>query len=227
MIDHGAPTPTGSIRVLGRSRRAPLRSAPVAAGAALPAAAGEHIDLDELKATIAQQRARILELEALVSVDPLTGVLNRRGLDQALGAAIEHKRRYATKATIGFVDIDNFKTVNDRFGHKVGDEVLVSVAEELRTRLRSTDIVARAGGDEFVLILWHIDGRRAAHRLTAMIADIGHARSWSELGIGLSIGTASIRTRDTAAEALHRADSRMYANKRSKRTTTPKDNLNL
>ncbi len=89
--------------------------------------------------------------------DPLTGLYNRRGFDEHLAAAISRSVRYGWSFGLVIIDLDGFKGINDRLGHQGGDAVLRQVGEQLRQGLRSGDIAARVGGDEFALLL-HIDG---------------------------------------------------------------------
>src|SRR5436190_552122 len=89
--------------------------------------------------------------------DPLTGLYNRRGFDEHLGAAISRSLRYGWSFGLVILDLDGFKAINDRLGHQGGDAVLRAVGERLRHGMRGGDIAARVGGDEFALLI-HIDG---------------------------------------------------------------------
>jgi diguanylate cyclase (GGDEF)-like protein len=93
------------------------------------------------------------EVEKLAITDPLTGLYNRRHLSERIRAEFVRMRRHPRSLSLALVDLDGFKQVNDRFGHEAGDRVLVTVAQRLRTGLREVDIVARFGGDEFVVML--------------------------------------------------------------------------
>jgi len=113
-----------------------------------------------LKLKITQDRLNEINqtLEYLSRSDPLTGVYNRRFLLETLEAEFERARRYSLKFSIILMDIDNFKEVNDRFGHIYGDKVLKQVAQILKEELRRHDILGRYGGDEFLIILPETDG---------------------------------------------------------------------
>ena len=93
------------------------------------------------------------EVEKLAITDPLTGIYNRRHLSERIRDEFVRMRRHPRSLSLALVDLDGFKQVNDRFGHEAGDRVLVTVAQRLRTGLREVDIVARFGGDEFVILL--------------------------------------------------------------------------
>src|SRR5262249_41685215 len=101
------------------------------------------------------------ELEARADVDPLLDILNRRGFERELKRALAHSKRYGTAAAVMFVDLDNFKSVNDRHGHGTGDSLLKAVTREITRHVRASDVVGRLGGDEFGVLLWRVDEARA------------------------------------------------------------------
>lgn len=110
-----------------------------------------------------QRSARYLaEVEALAFRDPLTGLLNRRRLQDHLESAVLHAQVNGTGLALLYLDVDHFKSINDRHGHAAGDAVLSAVASRLQTRLRRGDLIARLGGDEFLVILPGLDAVRAA-----------------------------------------------------------------
>lgn len=104
---------------------------------------------------ITERKQMEARLEYLASHDFLTGILNRARFQEELERELARARRYGTSGTLIFLDLDNFKDINDTLGHQAGDQVLRRVAQVLRSRLRSTDILARLGGDEFVVLLPH------------------------------------------------------------------------
>lgn len=110
------------------------------------------------------------ELGYLADHDPLTGLLNRRGFVRELSQHIAHARRYGHGGAVLFLDIDDFKYVNDTLGHSVGDEVISSVARIVSERLRETDVLARLGGDEFAVLLPHATTKNA-HTLSLGLLD--------------------------------------------------------
>ncbi len=146
--------------------------------------------------------------------DPLTGLPNRHLLEDRLAQALTRTRRQRHRVAVFFCDLDDFKAVNDRLGHHVGDEVLCRVAARLQGCVRDVDTVARIGGDEFVVLL---DGLTGSTRASAAAARIREAiRQPCRLGevevsIGVSIGVAISSGSTSAAEVLLRkADSAMY-----------------
>lgn len=159
-----------------------------------------------------QLRANLAAYAAEALTDPLTGLANRRHLDRRLADALAS----GAQAALGVLDLDRFKQVNTMHGHVVGDQVLQRVAGLLASALRSGDLVARYGGDEFVLVLPDTP-LAEAHRIGARAcAAIAGAR-WDDLApgtqVGASVGWTEITAHRTAQEALAAADQRMYAQK--------------
>ena len=144
--------------------------------------------------------------------DTLTGLLNRRGLADAAAQCTLHGERTGTPWSLVLVDLDGFKQVNDRFGHSAGDRLLVATADHWRTLLRSDDVLARIGGDEFVLLL---PGDPAQ-----AVATVDRMRQCTPPEVGVSAGvTPWYRTTDLD-EALHEADVALYEAKRGGRGRT-------
>ena len=172
----------------------------------------------ERERTLASLRKTNEELVNHALTDPLTGVPNRRALIRELKAAIERSRRDRVPLQVAFIDLDDFKTINDRYGHDIGDGFLVYIADRLATRVRSCDFVARYGGDEFVVVARNSsveDFRRRLEQLT-----IGrYVRNDVVIDYhGASVGVAAATAEDCDAESLlSRADAAMYATKRIRR----------
>jgi diguanylate cyclase (GGDEF)-like protein len=176
-------------------------------------------EVERLEAQLEQTQARIADLEAKIDVDPLTELLNRRGFERELKRSVAYVKRYGTSAALIYLDLDDFKPVNDRHGHAAGDAVLKAVAAALGAELRASDVVARLGGDEFVALLWHVSGPEAAAKAVALErATYATSVRWgaSTLVVGASAGIALIGALDTPAELLARADAAMYVRKAGK-----------
>ncbi len=158
-------------------------------------------------------RARIRELAAHVDVDPLTETLNRRGFGRELKRSLAYVKRYGVSAALVYLDLDQFKPVNDRYGHAAGDAVLKAVASTLIRHVRASDVVARIGGDEFVVLLWNVDEIAAASKAAALETAIDATPvRWksSTLAVEASAGVALLAPLDTPAAVLARADAAMY-----------------
>ena len=112
-------------------------------------------EVDRLELELAAARSRMAALETRAEIDPLTDLVNRRGLERELKRALAYVKRYETSAVLVYIDLDGFKAINDRHGHAAGDAVLKAVAMVLARQVRASDLVARLGGDEFVVLLWN------------------------------------------------------------------------
>jgi diguanylate cyclase (GGDEF)-like protein len=173
-------------------------------------------EVDALAAQLEASRARISELEARIDIDPLTDVLNRRGFERELKRSLAYVKRYGTSVALVFIDLDEFKPVNDRHGHAAGDAVLKAVAAALTKSVRASDVVARLGGDEFAVLLWNVNAPDAAAKAKALEAAVYATRlsfDASTVAVGASAGLALLGPLDTPAEVLARADAAMYLRK--------------
>jgi diguanylate cyclase (GGDEF)-like protein len=173
-------------------------------------------EVDALAAQLEASRARITDLETRIDIDPLTDILNRRGFERELTRSLAYVKRYGTSAALVYLDLDQFKPVNDRHGHAAGDAVLKAVAAALVRQVRASDLVARIGGDEFVVLLWNVGGSAAAAKAAALEAAVYSTPvAWgaSTLVVGASAGVAQLGALDSPADIFARADSAMYARK--------------
>lgn len=162
---------------------------------------------------------RIRELEELALLDPLTGLGNRRFLERELDTYIYEWSRHETTFGALFVDIDRFKSVNDVFGHEVGDDVLKMVARTITHGLRAGDIVARYGGEEFV-VLARTEPHgllTVAERLRGLIEASGLVVARHSIGVTVSVGGALVAAGDDGDTLLRRADMSLYAAKEAGR----------
>ena len=176
----------------------------------------------ELEARVAE-RTQALEqanaaLARLAHHDTLTGLLNRRGFDERMAAIVSSARRRGAPLSLLLLDADHFKQVNDRFGHAAGDVVLQTIGATLRKRLREVDLVARIGGEEFVVVLADTGSLGAGH-VAAMLVDAVRRTPMPGVGhVTISCGVAALRVHAEELDAaLLRADAAMYEAKRSGR----------
>lgn len=152
----------------------------------------------------------------LSSRDPLTGALNRRSFFDLADYELNRSRRNSLPFTIVYFDLDNFKEVNDRLGHRTGDDLLITVVATMRFCFRSTDILSRFGGDEFVVLLPETSGKAALMLLDKMHAHLNQAMLHNNWPVSFSIGAITyLQTPPTTDAALHQADELMYAVKHS------------
>jgi diguanylate cyclase (GGDEF)-like protein len=164
---------------------------------------------------ITERRRMERELRHLADHDPLTGLLNRRGLEVALESHVAHVNRYGSRGALLVLDLDHFKIVNDTLGHEAGDRLITSVAHLLRRRLRASDFVARLGGDEFAVLLPDATAEMAEYVATEIVKDIqenaaisdGNVRRHVSASIGVTLFTKGLIN---AEEVLVNADLAMY-----------------
>jgi len=146
--------------------------------------------------------------------DPLTGLLNRHGLADAVAQWVGDKGWSIAKPVVVFADLDNFKTVNDTFGHAEGDRVLAQVATLLKQSLRANDLIARYGGDEFVVLLADVETAEAESIVARMQATVEVWFRDSRFRCGISIGFAPASTADwDLAQVLQSVDRLLYQSK--------------
>jgi diguanylate cyclase (GGDEF)-like protein/PAS domain S-box-containing protein len=175
-------------------------------------------DITERKKAEDEKHRLIERLEYLSNTDSLTGLMNRRALTDSLIYEIDRATRYRSDLSIILCDIDNFKEINDTWGHDMGDRVLQTISATLKTILRKPDIVGRHGGDEFLLILPETPDKGAeglADKLLAAVRNIDlSSRDGRPIRITLSIGVACLEMGlDDMDSFLKRADDAMYASK--------------
>jgi diguanylate cyclase (GGDEF)-like protein len=177
-------------------------------------------ELDRLKDELVAANERVTELEDMADEDPLVPVLNRRGFTRELERTLAYVRRYGTQVSLVYLDLDEFKAVNDRHGHAAGDAVLQHFAQLLMANVRRSDLVGRLGGDEFAIVLHHADAEAAACKaaqLAERLAREPAMHEGREIRLGMTAGVAELCGEDTVESVLERADRAMYENKTRRR----------
>jgi diguanylate cyclase (GGDEF)-like protein len=152
--------------------------------------------------------------ENLARMDSLTGVLSRTAFEEVMARELERARRYGGRLSLILFDLDNFKDINDTYGHLFGDKVLRKVADAVKMNLRSTDVIARWGGEEFIVLLPGADCREAcavAEKLRKSLQTLGLG---SKVRITASFGVAELRDGDDGVRLILKADKALYSAKR-------------
>lgn len=204
---------------LGR-KAGPLDAAAPRARPTAPALVDQALDAaDEVQTFLAEQTARIAYLENLTLTDELTGLRNRRGFNEQLRRTLASANRYGDQGVLVFCDLDTFKSINDNYGHHVGDFVLRQLAKVLEAEVREIDLVARLGGDEFAILMiqtnWR-DGIKRAQMLSRAVNRTIVTYHGNEIGVSASFGVEPFGPQDEESNLIARADMAMYINKRKK-----------
>jgi diguanylate cyclase (GGDEF)-like protein len=172
---------------------------------------------------ISEQQKRIQELEALSTTDELTGLHNRRGLQEFMTRTLASAQRHGEEGIVAFLDLNDFKEINDRYGHDTGDIALQKLAENIQKNLRSSDFVARIGGDEFVFVLTRTNAENGRNRALAIQREVS-AASISARGrkifLNASMGVVAYNADSSYQELMKAADHAMYENKKANKRVT-------
>jgi diguanylate cyclase (GGDEF)-like protein len=173
-------------------------------------------------AALKREVARLQVYRAMAYRDPLTGVWNRRYFEERLQEELSRSQRAGSsrRFSVMVLDLNDFKSTNDRYGHPVGDVVLKDVGEFLVTHLRHHDVACRTGGDEFSVLLPDLSADDCGHLVDRLRRGLETANAGRRIPISLSIGTASWPDAgDTVEALLTRADEAMYGDKHRHRAT--------
>lgn len=177
-------------------------------------------EVERLRRDLQDSELRAAELASMADADPLLGIFNRRAFERELMRAMAYAQRYGTTLSVIYFDLDDFKTINDRYGHLVGDAVLRRVSAVLVDHVRKSDIVGRLGGDEFAVALVRADRESAARKAHQLVADIAAGPVVSPKGtvaVSASAGVAELEDGDGVESLIDRADQAMLGGKRRRR----------
>jgi diguanylate cyclase len=173
--------------------------------------------LSSLRGRLHRQRtelqAALARIQDLATLDDLTGLANRRRAHELLSAEVTRGQRATQPFAVALVDLDRFKRLNDRFGHAGGDEALRHFAEAARANMRACDLVARWGGEEFLLLMPETgldQALEALERLRAQVESASIASAQGEMRFTFSAGVAVYRVGQTVADTVARADRALY-----------------
>jgi diguanylate cyclase len=173
--------------------------------------------LHALETETFELRRQVEKTRAQAMHDPLTGLPNRRALEARAAEELARHRRFGEPLAMAVFDIDDFKQINDRFGHKAGDRALALIGKILRQSLRETDFIARYGGEEFVALLPGVDDDAATGLAELMRRQVENAGMHSHdepVGITLSGGVAMATPEEGFTQLFERADKAMYLAKK-------------
>lgn len=156
----------------------------------------------------------------LARIDDLTGAVNKRFFGELVQMELDRSQRFKHPLSLAFIDLDNFKTVNDSLGHDVGDQVLSVAIKQVKEQLRKTDIVARVGGDEFAILLPEADSEAAHEVISKVQANVLEEMRQNDWPVTLSVGVVTCtETPSTTDELLMQADALMYTAKNEGKNT--------
>jgi diguanylate cyclase len=185
-------------------------------------------ELAKSQTVLSERQHQIEDLRTAVRIDGLTQIANRAYFDEKLNEMISLRNRYGDQFSLMIIDIDNFKEVNDTYGHQAGDRILKGVSLKLKALLRGSDFIARFGGDEFVIILIKTDGAVATEVAWKLSEEVRASRfilDDTSLTLTLSIGVAEAHGDDTSESLLKRADIALYRTKSGGRNGVSTDGV--
>ena len=173
-----------------------------------------HLETEILTNLELQEQAE--RFHQLSTTDPLTGLSNRRFVTEQLRHEVSRAHRYARQLAVVLFDLDNFKQINDLYGHLAGDEVMRQFAALLQEKTRSSDTPARYGGDEFLVVLPETKEAQAQRFLNRVGRSVEVSAGGRKIQVGISAGRAGYTEGDSVETLLERADQSLYACKRNR-----------
>ena len=190
-------------------------------GGTVPVLIYASLQLAEWRNRLRQQRRELEEalakVQELATRDGLTGLYNRRHMQELLDGSVERLERYGERFSVALIDLDHFKRINDAYGHRVGDEVLVSFSRIAAAVLRETDVLARWGGEEFIMLFPNSSSPQAMAplwRLQSQLRQAVVSSSRPDLRVTFSAGVAIHVANASLGQTLERADTALYEAKR-------------
>jgi len=175
-------------------------------------------EVDRLRREVEQARAKLEDMARTADQDMLLPILNRRAFVREIARFTSFADRYKTSSSVVYIDLDNFKAVNDGHGHAAGDAVLHHIANLILGQIRDSDVLARLGGDEFGVILAHVTAEQAQRKgasLAQALRDQPPVIQGQPVPLSFSYGVYELRAGETPDGIMQEADRAMYAHKRS------------
>lgn len=175
-------------------------------------------EVENLRAEVERVNSRLAHMERLADQDTLVPIPNRRAFVREMSRVISYNDRYNAVSSLVYFDLNDFKEVNDKYGHAAGDATLLHVAKTLADNLRESDMLGRLGGDEFGVILSHTDAAQAlikGRQLAQAIMSTPVEHDGAKLTITTSYGITTFQRGQSAQDAMEAADQAMYAQKNS------------
>ncbi|AHF97317.1 diguanylate cyclase [Desulfurella acetivorans A63] len=177
-----------------------------------------RINLEKAMRNIEQERQSLEKIKVKVYRDGLTGLYLREYLQIKLKENLYFMQRYGRIFSLQMIDVDDFKDINDKFGHQIGDNVLCQIGNLIKKNIRTSDIPIRYGGDEFVVLMPETDinsAKKVAEKFVQKISKVVFRKKDEEFKVTFSIGLTSVRKDDTFESIMERVDAALYSSKRS------------